>query len=305
MKQKAFFSGIVTAGAMFLLAGFGAAHTVRAPRQDVQSQPSFEVAIIKPNHTGSGSHHTDYDHGRFVAVNVTTKSLILRAYGVADYQISGALDWVTSDYYDINAKMDDAAADALAKLPPEQETVQYRLLFQKLLADRFKMQVTHEKKELPIFALVVAKGGIKFSPTKLPPAGTPGTDSSSNSGQPQRGTSTTGNGRDSVATVYGEKLTAWADVLSRQPELEGRKAVDETGLTGEYDLTMKWSRQREGDRQERGSDRNEGSGGVQPVDDSGPSLFTALQEQLGLKLEVRKGPVDTIVIVHIERPSDN
>ena len=305
MKHRAIFSRIAAPGAMFLLAGFVAARTARAPRQDVQAQPSFEVAMIKPNHTGSGSHHTDYDHGRFVAVNVTVKSLILRAYDMADYQISGAPDWVSSDYYDITAKMDDSAADALAKLPPEQEIVQYRLLFQRLLADRFHMKVEHETKQLPIFALVVAKGGIKFSPTKLPPAGTAGVDSSSDAGQPHRGTSTSGNGRDSVATVYGEKLTALAEVLSRQPELEGRKAVDQTGLTGEYDFTMKWSREREANRQERGSDRGEGSAGVQPVDDSGPSLFAALQEQLGLKLESRKGPVDTIVIVHIERPSDN
>ncbi|HET9402512.1 MAG TPA: TIGR03435 family protein [Candidatus Acidoferrales bacterium] len=305
MKHKAFFSGIVAAGAMFLLVRFGTAHTVPTPRQDVQAQPSFEVALIKPNRTGSGSHHTDYDHGRFVAVNITTKSLILRAYGIAEYQISGAPDWVSSDFYDINAKMDDAAAEALAKLPPEQETAQYRLLFQRLLADRFHMKVAHETKELPIFALVVAKGGIKFSPTKLPPVSTAGTNSASNAGQPQRGTSTSGNGRDSVATVYGEKLMAWAEVLSRQPELEGRKAVDETGLTGEYDFTMKWSRQREADRQEKSADRSEGGAGVQPVDDSGPSLFAALQEQLGLKLEAKKGPVDTIVIVHIERPSGN
>ena len=305
MKRRAYFSGIVATCAMFLSATYGAVHTMWAQRQDVQAQPSFEVALIKPNHTGSGSHHTDYDHGTFVAVNVTIKSLILRAYGIAEYQISGAPDWVSSDYYDINAKMDDAAADALAKLPSEQETAQYRLLFQKLLADRFNMKVTHQSKELPIFALVVTKGGIKFSQTKLPPEGTAGTDSSSNAAQPQRGTSTSGNGRELTATVYGEKLTAWAEVLSRQPELEGRIAVDMTGLKGEYDFTMKWSRQGDVNRQEKGADRADASGSVQPVEDSGPSLFAALQEQLGLKLEGRKAPVDTIVIVHIEKPSEN
>jgi uncharacterized protein (TIGR03435 family) len=206
---------------------------------------------------------------------------------------------VDSDAYDIDAKMDDDAAAAWQKLPEEDQAEQYRGMFQSLLADRFKLKVSRETKELPVFALVVAKGGIKFSPTKLPPDDPAGTDSSGNAGQPERGTSISGNGRETPATCNGVKMSAWAAALSRQPKVEGRLVLDQTGLTGEYDFAMKWARQRD-------SDFREGGGGAAvALDTSGPSLFTALQEQLGLKLEAKKGPVDTIAIVHIERPSEN
>lgn len=263
------------------------------------AKPVFEVASIKPNRSGSGSHHTDFSHGRLVATNITARSLIRRAYGAADYQISGAPDWVDSEAYDIEAKMDDSAAEAWQKLPDEVRAEQFKAMFQSLLADRFNLKVAHETKQLPVFALVVAKGGIKFSPTKLPPEDTSAPVTSQDPNQPHRGTSVSGHGREYTAIGAGIKMSAWANALSSLPELEGRLAVDETGLTGEYDFSMKWT-------QERPSDvRDAPAAAAAALDTSGPSLFTALQEQLGLKLQSKKGPVDTIVIVHIERPSEN
>lgn len=259
----------------------------------------FEVASIKPNHSGSSGHHSDFSHGRLVATNITTKTLIRRAYGVSDYQISGEPEWVDSDAYDIEAKMDDAAAEAWQKLPDEDRAEQYKGMFQALLAERFNLKVGHETKQLPVFALVVAKGGIKFSPTKLPPEDPSRANSSQEPNQPRRGTSVSGRGREYTASGTAVKMTAWASALSSLPELEGRIALDETGLPGEYDFSMKWTRERPSDV------RDAPAAAAVALDTSGPSLFTALQEQLGLKLEAKKGPVDTIVIVHIERPSEN
>jgi uncharacterized protein (TIGR03435 family) len=299
MKQRKLVHGLVATSAAIVLAGAGTAWAARLQEQAATTKAEFEAASIKPNRSGSGGHHWDFSNGRLVAVNVTTKTIIRQAYGVADGQLVGVPDWVNSEFYDINAKMDDAAAAALEKLPLEERNEKDRQLFQNLLTDRFGLKVAHETNDLPIFALVVSKGGIKFSPTKLPPEDAAGTDSSGTAGQPERGTSISGNGRETSATCNGVKMSAWAAALSRQPEVEGRLVLDQTGLTGEYDFAMKWARQRE-------SDFREGGGGA-PValDTSGPSLFTALQEQLGLKLEAKKGPVDTIVIVHIERPSEN
>lgn len=287
-------SGALGIAAIALVALGSAARTAARQEQATAAQASFEVASIKPNHSGSGGRHEHFTHGRLIAVNITAKSLIRDAYGLADYQISGAPDWVDSDAYDIDAKMDDSAAAAWQKLNEQERAEQRRAMFQSLLADRFNLKVSHETKELPIFALVVAKGGIKFSPAKSQPASA-GNDASQDPNQAKRGTDVTGHGREYVATGSSVKMSAWAKALSDQPELDGRLAIDETGLAGEYDLTLKWTQERPADVRETPA----------ALDTSGPSLFTALQEQLGLRLERKKGPVDTIVIAHIERPSEN
>jgi uncharacterized protein (TIGR03435 family) len=296
MNRRVCFQSLLGLCVVAAIAGLAVANT-RQEQSSTASKVEFEAASIKLNRSGSSGHHEHFTHGRLVAVNITVKSLIEDAYGVNDYQISGEPNWVDSDAYDIDAKMDDDAAAAFLKLPDEERAEQRKRIFQALLAERLGLNVKHETKDLPVFAMVVTKGGVKFSPTKSPAqlAGAP--DSSADPNQPRRGVDVEGRGREYTLTGTGVKMSRLANALSDQPEVERRLVIDETGLTGEYDLALKWT-------QEKPTDIRE-AGGSAVLDTSWPSLFTALQEQLGLKLEAKKGPVDTIVIVHVERPSEN
>jgi len=243
--------------------------------------------------------------GRFVAQNVTVKFLLEEAYGVKDSQLSGTPGWLDSEHYDIEAKAEDAAVERERTLAPEQRHEQVMLMLQSMLADRFKLALHHETKALPVYALVVAKSGAKLHETPAAPAdsappeplGKPG------SGPAPRG-SIMMKGRGNLE-VNGIALSLFADALSRQL---GLLVVDQTGLKGEYDFTLKWTPDDGQGQMFRGAG-DPGTG--QPAasaptsDSSGPSIFTALQEQLGLKLESQKAPVDTLVIDHVERPSEN
>jgi uncharacterized protein (TIGR03435 family) len=162
-----------------------------------------------------------------------------------------------------------------------------RPMVQVLLADRFKLKVHHEMKELPVYALVVAKGGIKMKPSE---------DSAVFSPSPEeaRGHSFAMRGRGQLQGG-GATTEELSSMLAIQPEVAGRMVVNRTGLTGNYDFMLKWT-------PDTGSTMANGS--TSP-DSSEPSLFTAIQEQLGLKLEAQKSSVDVIVIDSIESPSPN
>jgi uncharacterized protein (TIGR03435 family) len=278
----------------------------QSPAESSAPRPSFDVASIKPNHGGTGLFRINAEPGRFVADNATLKFLVQFAYRVKESQISGAPGWIDSEHYDIEGKLDDSSADVQRKLSPDESGTQLRLMLQSLLADRFKLTLHHDTKELPIYALVVAKNGPKLqesahesvdTPDDKVPLGPPGPP---NGPQPRHSVRM---GRGELS-IDAENLDMFADVLSRQREV-GRLVVNQTGLKGNYDFTLKWT-----------PDASQGQmlslpgGGppgdaAPPPDASGPTIFTALQEQLGLKLESQKGPVDTIVIDHVERPSEN
>lgn len=288
---------------------------VIALRTDAQSSqtvgattPAFEVASIKPNHSNENMIRIMFSPGRFTANGVTIKELIKNAYHVKDDQLSGAPNWVSSDRFDIEAKMTDATAEMMQKLPRDQSVEQHRLLIQSLLVDRFKLKVGHQTKELPIYALVVAKNGPKLvaSTVTPPPAGAnppplaPG-------GPVRPGMMRMGPGELTASAV---PVSILADALSGEPEIGGRVIVDETGLKGKYDLNLHWAA--EGPSPMAGMGPGPGAGGApggdagaSAPDSTGPSIFTALEEQLGLKLEPRKGPVDVLVIQNIERPSED
>jgi uncharacterized protein (TIGR03435 family) len=207
------------------------------------------------------------------------------AYHVNDSQISGAPPWTGSEHYDIEAKRDDSFADTLPKLSRDDEGQQLRLMVQSLLADRFKLALHHEIKDLPIYALIVAKSGAKLresaaTPDEPAPPSPPAPDG------PQARHSFRMDGTGNLS-VSAERLDMFADLLSHEL---GLLVVNKTGLTGNYDFTLKWTHDR--------------SRAPMP-DSSGPTILTALQEQLGLKLESQRGPVDTIVIDHVERHSEN
>ncbi len=267
---------------------------------------SFEVASIKSSRPGGGNFGGS-DSDRFHVADVTTRWLIEYAYNdfhagaiLKDDQLSGGPSWINTEKYDVNAKVQDSLAGKLQNLSNEERGHEYCLMVQSLLADRFKLKIHHETREHLIYALVVAKGGPKFLQTRYK---LPGPDAAELDGP--------GGKRLPPATpgmrrywVHGP-VDRLAMVLSRLPDV-GRLVLDQTGIEGGYDLVFEVAQ----DQDTAGTstapvEGTPGTDSASPATSSGPSIFTALQEQLGLKLESTKGPVDVVVIDHIERPSEN
>jgi uncharacterized protein (TIGR03435 family) len=237
----------------------------------------------------------------YSASGASVKTLIQFAYNLkSEDQISGA-GTVGDKRFNIEAKMDADTVAALAKLSPEERTAQQRLMMQALLADRFKMKAHRETKELPIFALVVAKGGPKLketdpnAPPMLPPA-------PPNGMRPPEGAPKGGSGMMMMSPggikAQGVPVANLANILTMQLH---RQVVDKTGLTGNYDIDLKFGPE-DG---KAGMTQGDPSAPGPVTADAGPSIFTALEEQLGLKLEGAKGPVETVVVDHLEMPSEN
>ena len=130
--------------------------------------PSFEVASVKPNRLGDLNRRIMFLPGKLIATGITVKFLISMAYGVKEFQVSGGASWIDSQRYDIDAKEEESQAAEEHKLPFEKVREHNQLMMQSLLADRFKLKVSHQTKELPVYALVVAKNGPK------PPEAKPG-----------------------------------------------------------------------------------------------------------------------------------
>jgi uncharacterized protein (TIGR03435 family) len=243
---------------------------------------TYDVATIKasdPNARGSSAGARP--NGGFFSKNQPLKSAICDAYNVSFIQCVGGPAWLGSDQYDIEAKPDSATTEQLLKLSWKQrEPVQERMM-QALLADRLKLKVHFETREISIFALVVAKGGLKMHESKDGDTyanGLKGSDSKAFG----RGAFMVGNGK---ITAQGMSMDALAGQLAATTS---HIVSNKTGLTGVYDFTLKFSDDLDA-----------------KMDSSAPSFYTALQEQLGLKLESAKGPVDVLVIDHAERPSAN
>ncbi|MBV8895922.1 MAG: TIGR03435 family protein [Acidobacteriaceae bacterium] len=268
-------------------------------------KPEFEVASIKPNKSAAvGARVMMQPGGRLVATGINVRFLLEMAYDAKDSQVVDAPSWFDSERYDIDAKADENTASALTKLPRDQGMDIMRKMVQGLLADRFKLQLGHETKELPVYELVVAKGGPKFhestfKPPPLAPDGAPPPPPGPGA-RPRQGIMM--NGRGEVTVAYGD-MPMFVNVLSH---IVGRVVVDKTGLAGKYDFTLKWTPdESQGMMGPPGAGPGPGGAAPPPADPSGPSIFTALQEQLGLKLDSQKAPTDVLVIQHVERPSEN
>jgi bla regulator protein BlaR1 len=259
----------------------------------------YEVASIKPNKSANNMVRLMFLPDGLSVTNGTLQMLIKDAYRIEDHQISGGPSWLNSEHYDINAKMDSSTADELRKLGEDERMVERQRMLQALLADRFKLTLHRENKELPIYALVVAKGGPKLQEAKpgdTYPNGIKGPDGHA------AGPGMMFMGKEGL-TVQGIPIAVLVRHLSRQL---GRTVVDKTGLTGKYDFTMKWTPDERQTPMFKGTEGNQpGTGGTSAPESSGPSIFTAIQEQLGLKLESQKGPVEILVIDYVERPSEN
>jgi uncharacterized protein (TIGR03435 family) len=224
-----------------------------------------------------------------LATGTFLKLLIQYAYGLKTTElISGLPGWTDSERFDVEARTDADTVEAQKKLSKEDASAQRRLMMQTLLADRFQLKVHHETKLLPMYQLVVAKGGFKLK------------DADPDDTYPNGFKSPDGIAHGNMMAIQNGQLTAQAipvSTLSNQLSQQlHRQVVDKTGLTGKYDFTLQWNPEdMDGPAaQDASSTAN-----------SAPSIFTALQEQLGLKLEAVKGPVDTIVVDHVEMPSEN
>jgi uncharacterized protein (TIGR03435 family) len=220
----------------------------------------FEVASIKPNHSGSGSSGDNTSGGRLTVQNDSVKELMQLAFGVKDFQIEGGPGWIATERYDIVATTGKTGDLTDAELRP---------MLQALLADRFALKFHRETQQVTVYSLVVAKNGPKLTEHA-------GGGSSSNS-------NTNGGAEKRTMTVSNGTMPRLAKNLERQV---GRIVNDNTGLTGAYDYKLEWAPD-------------------QSPDTSLPSIFTALQEQLGLRLDSGKGPAETIVIDGVEKASEN
>jgi len=273
-----------------------------------QPMPSFEVATIKPSQ-GPPKDYT-LAPNVFPYFNIRTARLIMNAYrvppfGEEHYLLNGP-SWIYSDRYDVQGKIDDELVAKMRTMPPEELHREQMLMMQSLLADRFKLKVHFETREMPIYELVVAKDGAKLTPCKdklevdknIAPKGLSWEDEKTwlPNGQMRAHVGLHGTHEMVAKCITMDQLMYWLPWQPSEAFTVDRNTVNRTGLTGLYDVSLKWTAPVRYSLQ-----------GVEMVDDSdgGPDFFEALQQQLGLKLVPSKGPVEVVVIDHIEKPSPN
>jgi bla regulator protein blaR1 len=242
--------------------------------------PSFEVATIKPLPNGPPA-TPPAQGGSTVHLFFTPKMMVMYAYNLPDFsegQILKGAGWM-NDNYEVQGKISDSDYADMQKMPSAQRQEQIQLMLQSLLMDRLKLKVHLEKRQETVYALEVAKTGVKLAPTQ--------------DGAPKR-FGVTNNGQTYELKANGVDLDVLAQLLGREPEIGGRSVVNKTGLTGSYFVAMHWTR--------TGSEAAVTDDGSTP-NENAPSYFTAIQEQLGLKLVATKAPVEVLVIDHIEQPT--
>jgi uncharacterized protein (TIGR03435 family) len=267
-----------TALSLAIFAGPVPTHAQQAPAPkpapakslDAPPAPVFDVAAIHLHIPQPHEHNSIWSSpfdGRFHAENISVITLINWAYEMPDTRIVGAPFWAAETHFNIDAKADPALDQKLKSMTSDAGRQQKEKMVQALLADRFQLTMHYETRDLPIYNLVVAKSGAKL-------------------GEVQKSGSSVNTGNGRIDVEMSNSVAVLAEELSK---VAGRDVVNQTGITGRYDLKLRWT----------------------PDDfaanaaDSGPSLFTAIEEQLGLKLEPGKGPVRVLVIDRIQMPSEN
>jgi bla regulator protein blaR1 len=248
----------------------------KLPQMAANANPSFEVATIKPSLPNRPGKNAGFSGGYYRSRNTNVNDLIALAYGLHAKQIVGAPDWFGTDLYDIEGKPD---AEGLPNVE------QIKTMLQKLLAERFKLTFHHDKRELSVYVISVAGGGPKITkstsdPNALPTFGFRGL------------------GKLIVTNMTMTDVATWM-----QAGVMDRPVVDQTELSGRYDFQLNWTPDESQFAQFRGTGRVV----PPPTNDPNapPSLYTAMQEQLGLKMGTAKFPDDVIVIDHVEKPSEN
>ncbi len=237
---------------------------------------AFEVATIKPAVDSPGRYIRMQSVNRFYAKGFTLNALIAASYSLSPRAISGGAPWTDSDRYDILAS---TPGDVQPKLEDQMA------MLRRLLTDRFQLAFHREPKELPVFAITVAKGGPKLKPSTAPSGTLP----------------------ELINVIYPEEkggvhvmlparnATIMQFAAMMQRTVLDRAVVDQTGLSGTYDFDLEWTP----------DETNSAATCRDRWNPTKPSLFTAMQEQLGLRLEATKGPVQALVIDRVERPSEN
>jgi uncharacterized protein (TIGR03435 family) len=248
--------------------------TPRLPPMDANASPSFEVATIKPSKPDEPGKAFLVRGNRFKTINTTLSELMSFAYGVHPKQVIGAPDWAATDKFDIDAKPDGEGA-------PNDK--QWKGMLQKLLVARYKLTFHHDKKELPVYVLSVAKSGQKMTKSQGDPNGLPGLFF---------------HGRLGDLHVTNANMADFAGLM--QEAVLDRPVLDQTGITGRWDFALDWTPD---DSQFSGM----GAKIPPPTDGANqpPALYTAIQEQIGLKLDATKAPADVMIIDHVEKPSEN
>ena len=242
-------------------------------RMAADANPAFDVASIKPSRPDAQGKAITVRGREFLTINTSLSDLIAFAYGVHARQITGGQAWLESDKYDIVAKPDEEG------LPNEK---QLKIMPQKLMADRFKLAFHHDKKELSVYAITVGKTGPKLTKSESDPNGLPGLGFRALGDLAARNA----NMADFAGLMQGAVLDL--------------PVVDQTEISGRFDFTLKWT-------PEEGQFAGMGIKVPPPSEDPAapPNLFTAIQEQLGLKLVSTKALAEIFVIDHVERPSAN
>jgi bla regulator protein BlaR1 len=281
---------------------------VRAQEPETAAAPAiaFDEVSIKASNPGDNQSRMEILPGSFVATNATLKTVIALAYGVQEYQLAGIPDWVNSEKFDIEARWKESPGDAAAlvahlasadaqfvatgssssnvtpppppPLPPAAiathlRPFQLQTMLQKLLAERFNLRLNHESREMPVYNLVVAESGSKLTRTPSSPS-----SPVAPSGKAMISVRSGMREGNHELMFTNTSPAVFADLLSQQM---GRKILDKTGLTGQFDITFEW-----------------GKGESEP-----DQIAAALEQQLGLKIEPDQAPVEVLVIDQVEKPA--
>ncbi len=247
--------------------------TPKLPPMDANASPSFEVATVKPSKPDTPGKMFGVRGRQFKTVNTTLDDLISFAYGVHAKQVIGAPAWAATDKFDINAEPDGECA------PSDK---QWKIMVQKLLADRFQFGFHRDKKELSVYVLSVAKGGSKMTKSQGDPNGLPALFF------------------HNLGDLHVANATMADFAALMQAAVLDRPVVNQTELAGTYDFTLKWTPD---DSQFGGMGAK-----IPPPNDSAdasPNLYTAIQEQIGLRLDATKAPAEVLVVDKVEKPSAN
>lgn len=241
------------------------------------ADPGLDVVTIKPSQPGAQGKGFGFNGTHFRTFNTNVNDLIAVAYGMHAKQIIGAPDWLGTDLFDI---------DGVPDVPGRPNIKQMGLILQKLLADRFALKFHHEQRELSVYAIQVGAGGPKMKVTAAGP-------------NDQQGFGFRALGDLTVINMTMKEFATWM-----QSSVMDKPVVDQTGLTAKYDFTLKWTPDDSQFAQFRGAVAPQPpAAGDNP--NAPPSLYTAMQEQLGLKFSATKAMDDVIVIDHVEKPSAN
>ncbi len=240
---------------------------------------AYDVVSIKPNTAGSGGMRIMITPDGFQAENVTLHTLVGNAYQFNPDMVFGLPKWADSDHFDVKAKVAEEDLPAMKKMEPKERMA----LIRTFLVERFKIEAHRETKEMPTYDLTIAKGGLKMKEAKPDDTyanGIKGPDGKSRGG----GMMMMGRGR---MTGQGIAMKGLSNNLTN---VTHRPVIDKTGLTAIYDFELKWTP----------DDAPAGS-----TEENTGSIFTAVQEQLGLRLDASKGMVETLIVDHVEKPSED